>query len=261
MNNRLSQLFGRKSADILSIYFTAGFPRLDSSVDIMLALQDAGVDMAEVGVPFSDPMADGPTIQHSSSVALRNGMKLGLCLDQVAEARAAGVTMPLVLMGYLNQMMAFGIERLFERCAAVGIDALIVPDLPLDEYMAEWHDLCRRYDIPVVMLITPETSAERIRLIDEHTIDGSFIYMVSTASTTGARNSFGPAQTDYFSRIAAMGLSHPRLIGFGISNRATLSDACAYSSGAIIGSAFIKALEATPTPRAAVAALLDDLTR
>lgn len=242
--NRLQSLFERKHKDILSIYFTAGYPALDSVGEIITSLVDNGVDMIEVGVPFSDPMADGPVIQESSTIALRNGMTLNRLLDDVKEVRAKVPDTPLVLMGYVNPMMRMGIERLFERCKASGIDALIVPDLPFDIYMSDFRDLCRKYDIPMIMLITPETSEERIRLIDEH-CDG-FIYMVSSAATTGTRDSFGEAQLEYFNRVNGMDLKHNRLIGFGISNARTLGDAQANASGAIIGSKFIKCLGAHP---------------
>lgn len=252
--NRLQSLFSRKSSDILSVFLTAGFPRLDSTVEIIRELDRRGVDMVEIGVPFSDPMADGTVIQHSSSIALDNGMSLSLLFDQVAEARKEIKDMPFVLMGYLNPMLRYGIERVFARCRETGIDAIIIPDLPFAEYMREYKPLCEKYGIDLIMLITPETSPERIHLIDEHC--SGFIYMVSTASTTGTKDRFTDEQTAYFRRIASMGLNHPRLIGFGISTPSTMADACANSSGAIIGSLFIKCLERNPTPAEAVADLL-----
>lgn len=252
--NRLQSLFSRKSSDILSVFLTAGFPRLDSTVEIIRELDRRGVDMVEIGVPFSDPMADGTVIQHSSSIALDNGMSLSLLFDQVAEARKEVKDMPFVLMGYLNPMLRYGIERVFARCRETGIDAIIIPDLPFAEYMREYKPLCEKYGIDLIMLITPETSPERIHLIDEHC--SGFIYMVSTASTTGTKDRFTDEQTTYFRRIASMGLNHPRLIGFGISTPSTMADACANSSGAIIGSLFIKCLERNSTPAEAVADLL-----
>ncbi|MCX4369602.1 MAG: tryptophan synthase subunit alpha [Duncaniella sp.] len=252
--NRLQSLFSRKSSDILSVFLTAGFPRLDSTVEIIRELDRRGVDMVEIGVPFSDPMADGTVIQHSSSIALDNGMSLSLLFDQVAEVRKEVKDMPFVLMGYLNPMLRYGIERVFARCRETGIDAIIIPDLPFAEYMREYKPLCEKYGIDLIMLITPETSPERIHLIDEHC--SGFIYMVSTASTTGTKDRFTDEQTAYFRRIASMGLNHPRLIGFGISTPSTMADACANSSGAIIGSLFIKCLERNPTPAEAVADLL-----
>lgn len=193
-------------------------------------------------------------IQESSTVALRNGMNLSLLLDQVAEARKEVTDVPMILMGYLNPMMQYGIERLFARCKEAGIDALIIPDLPFNEYMRDFRELCRKYDLPMIMLITRETSEERIRLIDDN-CDG-FIYMVSAAATTGTRDSFGPAQLDYFRRINRLDLRHMRLIGFGISNPTTLAEACDNASGAIIGSLFVKCLASTSTPSEAVGKLL-----
>ena len=255
---RLQNLFGRKHNDILSVYFTAGFPSLGSTGEIITSLVADGVDMIEVGAPFSDPMADGKVIQGSSTVALRNGMTLSLLLDQVEEVRPKVPDTPLILMGYLNPMMRFGIQRLFERCAKAGIDALIIPDLPFADYLRDFKQLCDDYSIPVIMLVTPETSAERIRLIDQH-CDG-FIYAVSTASTTGTRDSFTPDQVAYFTRLRDMNLRHPFLIGFGISNPATFRDACDNAAGAIIGSKFIRCLEASPTDiPAAVNALVSAL--
>lgn len=256
--NRLQNLFGRRpDGNLLSVYFTAGFPTINSTIPIIKTLEEAGADMIEVGVPFSDPMADGPVIQESSSIALKNGTNLDLILNQVQEARSTGSEIPLVLMGYLNPMMQYGIERLFARCRECGIDALIVPDLPFDEYISTFKELCDRYDIPLIMLITPETSPERIRLIDEH-CDG-FIYMVSAAATTGTRDTFGPEQLEYFKRVNDMGLKHHRLIGFGISNPSTLSQAQSHSAGAIIGSLFIKCLKQTDSIPEAVSKLMKTL--
>lgn len=250
--NRLQSLFGRKENNILSVYFTAGFPTLESTGDIIRSLATAGVDMIEVGVPFSDPMADGVVIQRSSTVALRNGMNLHLLLDQVEKTRKeaelssdrATSEIPLILMGYLNPMIQFGIEKLFQRCSEAGIDAMIIPDLPFDEYLRLYKPLCEKYGIDMIMLITPETSEERIRLIDKEC--SGFIYMVSAASTTGTRDSFGEEQLSYFHRINNMPLAHKRLIGFGISNPSTMKEACSASSGAIVGSLFIKCLEKHP---------------
>lgn len=255
--NRLHKLFERKPTDILSIYFTCGYPHADSTVEIVKALADGGIDMVEIGVPFSDPMADGPVIQESSTVALRNGMTLNKLLDQIAEARREVTELPMVLMGYLNPMMQYGIERLFKRCKEIGIDALIIPDLPFHEYKRDFKGLCREYDIPMIMLITPETSEERIKLIDEN-CDG-FIYMVSAASTTGTKDKFGDAQLDYFRKVNDLELRHKRLIGFGISNPVTLHEAWKYSSGAIIGSLFIKCLAKTNTPAQAVQLLKETI--
>lgn len=257
--NRLDKLFERKSGNLLSVYFTCGFPHLDDTAEIITTLSQKGVDMIEVGVPFSDPMADGPVIQHSSTIALKNGMKLRILLDQVAQARPQADDTPLVLMGYMNPMIQYGIERLFKRCKEVGIDALIVPDLPFADYLRDYQPLCRQYDIPLIMLITPETSDERIHFIDDN-CDG-FIYMVSAASTTGTKEKFGDAQLEYFNRIDALSLKHHRLIGFGISNPGTMQAACQHSSGGIIGSLFIKCLERNDSIPAAVDDLLTTIGR
>lgn len=258
--NNLTNLLSNKKQDLLSVYFTAGYPTLDSTVEVMDALCKSGkVDMIEVGIPFSDPMADGPVIQNSGTIALRNGMNLRLLLDQVEEARRRNPDVPFIAMGYLNPIMQMGAENFFRRAKEAGIDAVIIPDLPFDTYMSEYKDLSQKYDIPMIMLITPETSEERIHLIDDH-CDG-FIYMVSAASTTGARDRFNDEQLSYFKRINDMDLKHQRLIGFGISNGQTFSEACQYSSGAIIGSQFIKCLTEAPTPQAAVADLLARIGR
>lgn len=257
--NRLTNLLNKKTKDLLSVYFTAGFPNLDSTAEVIDALCAANIDMIEIGIPFSDPMADGVVIQNSGAAALHNGMTLSLLLDQVQQARMRNPHTPFIAMGYLNPIMQMGAERFFNRAKDAGIDAVIIPDLPFDIYMQEYQALSRRYDLPMIMLITPETSDERIRMIDEH-CDG-FIYMVSAASTTGARDRFTTEQTDYFKRINAMNLKHLRLIGFGISNAGTYNDACANSSGAIIGSQFINLLASSASPAEAVEALLKKIGR
>lgn len=257
--NRLKKLLDEKRNGLLAVYFTAGYPALDSTVPVIDALCAEGADIIEVGIPFSDPMADGPVIQESGAAALRNGMTLNTLLDQVREARAKNPATPFVAMGYLNPIMQMGPENFFARAKDSGIDAVIIPDLPFGVYMDEYKELSDKYDIPVIMLITPETSDERIRLIDEH-CEG-FIYMVSSASTTGARDSFGDAQTAYFRHIDGLGLKHPRLVGFGISNKPTYDAACSNASGAIIGSQFIKLLGTEPTPRDAARALMQRIGR
>ena len=257
--NRLTELLDKKRENLLAVYFTAGFPHKDSTAEVIDALCGAGADIIEIGIPFSDPMADGAVIQHSSNVALQNGMSLSLLLEQVKEGRKRNPDVPFVAMGYLNPIMQMGSENFFSRAKESGVDGLIIPDLPFDIYMKEYRDLSLRYDLPVIMLITPETSEDRIRLIDEH-CDG-FIYMVSTASTTGARDRFPEEAVSYFRRIDSMGFCHPRLIGFGISNAATYDDACRYSSGAIIGSQFIKFLESEATPAKAAEALMNKIGR
>jgi len=224
---------------LLSIYFTAGYPGLHDTVAIIESLEKAGVDMVEIGLPFSDPLADGPTIQESSTAALNNGMHTELLFEQLKDIRKT-VSIPLVLMGYFNPMLQYGVEAFCEKCHEIGIDGIIMPDLPLDVYQAEYEAIYKKYDLINVFLITPQTSDERIRAIDEAS-DG-FIYMVSSASTTGAKSGFGREQEDYFERIASLRLKNPQIVGFGISNAETFNAATKKTKGAIIGSAFIKHL-------------------
>ncbi|MFV0417768.1 MAG: tryptophan synthase subunit alpha [Dysgonomonas sp.] len=256
--NRIKQLFEKKQKDILSIYFTAGFPQLDDTCDVIRELEANGIDLIEVGIPFSDPMADGPTIQDSGTIALRNGMTLNILFDQLKDIRK-DVNIPLIMMGYLNPIMQYGFENFCKRCNEIGIDGAIIPDLPFNDYIKEYKPVADKYDVKIVMLITPETSDERIRLIDEHT-DG-FIYMVSSAATTGAQKSFDEKKQEYFRRINAMNLRNPRLIGFGISNKATLDAAQANASGAIIGSKFITLLKESKDVKEAVKALKETLSK
>lgn len=254
--NRIKQLFEKKQTDILSIYFTAGFPHLNDTCEVIRELEKNGIDLIEIGIPFSDPMADGPTIQESGTIALHNGMSLKTLFNQLMDIRR-DVSIPLIMMGYLNPIMQFGFEHFCQQCQAVGVDGAIIPDLPFNDYLKEYKPIADRYDIKIIMLITPETSEERIRLIDEHT-DG-FIYMVSSASTTGAQSSFDAQKQAYFKKIDAMNLRNPRLIGFGISNKATLEAAQANSNGAIIGSKFITLLKESPTIQSAVHGLIKAL--
>lgn len=254
--NRIKQLFESKQKDILSIYFTAGYPNLNDTCDVLRELQANGIDLIEIGIPFSDPMADGPTIQASGTVALRNGMTLRILFDQLKDIRK-DVTIPLILMGYLNPIMQYGFENFCKKCKEVGVDGAIIPDLPFNDYIEEYKPIADKYAIKIVMLITPETSDERVRLIDEHT-DG-FIYMVSSASTTGAQKSFDDDKQAYFRKINSMDLRNPRLIGFGISNKATLDAAQANASGAIIGSKFITLLKESATIKEAVSELKKSL--
>lgn len=256
--NRIKQLFETKQKGILSIYFTAGFPKIDDTVDVIKELEANGIDLIEIGIPFSDPMADGPTIQASGTVALRNGMTLSKLFEQLKDIRKE-VSIPLILMGYLNPIMQYGFENFCEKCQEVGIDGTIIPDLPFNDYIKEYKPIADKYNVKVVMLITPETSDERIRFIDEHT-DG-FIYMVSSAATTGAQKSFDDQKQAYFKRINAMNLRNPRLIGFGISNKATLEAAQANASGAIIGSKFITLLQEAKNIKEAVADLKSSLDK
>ncbi|MBO4431456.1 MAG: tryptophan synthase subunit alpha [Bacteroidaceae bacterium] len=254
--NRINQLFATKREKILSIYFCAGHPTLEGTADTIRTLEQKGVDMIEVGIPFSDPMADGPVIQDAATKALRNGMSLKKLFSQLEGIRPE-VKMPLILMGYLNPIMQFGFDAFCQRCVEVGIDGVIIPDLPFKDYLEEYKPIADKYDIRIIMLITPETSDERIRFIDEHT-DG-FIYMVSSAATTGAQKEFGDQKQAYFSRIKAMNLKHPCMIGFGISNYQTLYTAQQNAAGAIIGSKFVNLLEETQNAAQAMDKLQDAL--
>ena len=256
--NRITNLFNTKKDGILSVYFTAGYPALDDTTKILKELQAKGIDMVEVGIPFSDPMADGPVIQEAATQALHNGMSLRLLFDQLKDIRKE-VRIPIILMGYLNPIMQFGFEAFCRKCVETGVDGMIIPDLPFADYMADYKAIAERYDLKMIMLITPETSEERIRLIDEHT-DG-FIYMVSSAATTGAQQSFNEQKQAYFRRINGMNLQNPRLVGFGISNKATFDAASSNSSGTIIGSKFIQLLKSETTIPGAVDALLEGLKK
>ena len=254
--NSINALFQKKEQEILSVYFTAGFPSINAAEDILPALQSAGIDLVEVGIPFSDPLADGPVIQESSTIALRNGMNLHLLFAQLEKIKDK-LHIPLILMGYLNPVMQYGFENFCEDCQRTGISGMIIPDLPFNDYLNEYKPIADRYDLKIILLITPETSDERIRLIDEHT-DG-FIYMVSSAATTGVQNRFDEKRLDYFRRIGRMNLRNPLLIGFGISNHETLSAAFEHAAGAIIGSKFIRLLAEEKNPEAAVGKLLEAL--
>ncbi|MCC8142821.1 MAG: tryptophan synthase subunit alpha [Tannerellaceae bacterium] len=256
--NRITHLFETKKHGILSVYFTAGYPQLNDTRTVLAELQQKGIDMVEVGIPFSDPMADGPVIQEASTVALRNGMSQRLLFEQL-EGMREEITIPVILMGYLNPIMQYGFENLCQSCAKVGVDGIIIPDLPFADYLAEYKDIAKKYDIKIVMLITPETSDERVRLIDEHT--EGFIYMVSSAATTGAQQSFNEQKQAYFRKINSMNLHNPRLVGFGISNKATFDAACDNSSGAIIGSKFIQLLGSESSIPIAVDKLLEAISK
>ena len=237
--NRIDQKF-RENKKLLSIYFSAGFPNLDDTVPILKKLQTAGVDMVEIGLPFSDPLADGPTIQASSSQAILNGMTTEKLFSQLEGIRKH-IKIPLVLMGYFNPMMQYGIEKFCSRCETIGIDGIIIPDLPVDVYHENYKALFDKHGLYNMFLITPQTSEARIKYIDK--VSNGFIYMVSSASVTGAKSTFGNTQTEYFKRIATLKLKTPTVIGFGISNQETYKIACDHSRGAIIGSAFIQFLE------------------
>jgi tryptophan synthase alpha chain len=239
--NRIDKLFKEKQSEILSIYFTAGYPHIDSTVEIVRSLQDAGADMIEIGMPFSDPMADGPVIQHSNEVALKNGMSLSLLFRQLAGIRK-DLKIPLLLMGYLNPVIQYGVENFCRSCEETGIDGVILPDLPPLVFKEEYKAVFDKYNICNILLITPQSSPERVSEIDK--ISNAFIYIVSSSAVTGTRSGFSDTHLNYFSRIKDMKLSNHRLIGFGISDNKTFRAACEYSSGAIIGSAFVKILGA-----------------
>ncbi|MCK0158416.1 tryptophan synthase subunit alpha [Cellulophaga sp. F20128] len=240
MKNRIHSKM-QEDKKLLSIYFTAGYPALNNTVQILEDLEKNGVDMVEIGLPFSDPLADGPTIQASSSKALKNGMTTAVLFDQLKDIRKT-VSIPLILMGYFNPMMQYGVEAFCKKCQEIGIDGLIIPDLPVAVYHEEYQPIFEKYGLINVFLITPQTDDERIRYIDS--VSNGFIYMVSSASVTGSQSGFGNTQQDYFKRIAAMQLKNPQIVGFGISNSETFTQATTDAKGAIIGSAFIKHLTA-----------------
>ena len=236
--NRIHQKL-TEDKKLLSIYFSAGYPKLNDTVSIIENLEKNGVDMIEIGLPFSDPLADGPTIQASSTQALKNGMTSDILFNQLKDIRKT-VNIPLIIMGYFNPMFQYGIEAFCKKCQEIGIDGLIIPDLPVDVYNDHYKSIFNDYGLINIFLITPQTSEERIRFIDS--ISDGFIYMVSSASVTGSSNSFGDEQSSYFKRIANMNLKNPQIVGFGISNNDTFTQASKYAKGAIIGSAFIKHL-------------------
>lgn len=237
--NRIDKLFSEKKTNILSIYFTAGYPNLDSTAGIIRTLAEAGADMIEIGMPFSDPMADGPVIQNSNQVALKNGMNLKLLFKQLCEIRKE-VEIPMLLMGYLNPVLQFGVENFCLECSRTGIDGVILPDLPPQIFTEEYIALFTKYDIYNILLISPQSSSERILALDK--ISRGFIYMVSSSSVTGTKSRFTDDQISYFRRVKDMNLKNPCLIGFGISNHGAFTDAGKYSRGGIIGSGFVKIL-------------------
>lgn len=239
--NRINQKL-QEDKKLLSIYFTAGYPNINDTVTVIQNLEKSGVDMIEIGLPFSDPLADGPTIQASSTKALHNGMTSEHLFEQLKDVRKT-VSIPLIIMGYFNPMLQYGVEEFCKKCQQVGIDGLIIPDLPVDVYHDNYQSIFEKYGLINVFLITPQTSDERIRYIDS--VSNGFIYMVSSASVTGSQSGFGDVQTDYFERIANMNLDNPQIVGFGISNNETFTQATKHAKGAIIGSAFVKHLTNT----------------
>ncbi len=257
--NRINQLFKSNPTKLLSLYFCAGAPKLENTAEVIKTLERKGINMIEIGIPFSDPMADGPIIQEAATTALRNGMSLRKLFSQLKDIRKE-VNIPLVMMGYLNPIIQYGFENFCKSCNEVGVDGVILPDLPFKDYMEEFKPIADKYDIRVIMLITPETSDERIRFIDDNT-DG-FIYMVSSAATTGAQKSFDEAKQAYFNHVHSLKLKNPTMIGFGISNKQTLESAQANANGAIIGSKFVQLLaEANGDAEIAVDKLYEALAK
>jgi len=242
-NHRIVDLIEKNNRGILSIYFTAGYPNLEDTMAIALHLQKSGADLIEIGIPYSDPVADGPTIQESNQRALENGMNLDLLMGQLKSTRA-DIGIPIILMGYFNPILQYGVERFCVDCQQRGIDGLIIPDLPVQEYLTHYQHIFKQHDLHSIFLITPQTSEARIRWIDENS--ESFIYAVSDSSITGAKRDINDRQIAYFERLQSMKLKHPFIIGFGISDQKTFNLACKFAKGAIIGSAFINVLrEAT----------------
>lgn len=239
--NRIDELFKRKKHNVLNVYCTAGYPALDSILPVMQSLQDNGADLVEIGMPYSDPLADGPVIQQSNMVALENGMSIHVLFEQL-EALRPTIQLPVILMGYMNPILQFGLEEFCQAAAKVGVDGLILPDLPMYEFETEYQPLFEKYDLRFIFLVTPETSEARIRKIDA--LSSGFLYAVSSSSTTG-NNKVISDQAGYFKKLQDLELQNPVLVGFGIKDKETFSAACEFSNGAIIGSAYIRALEGT----------------
>lgn len=237
--NRINKLFEQKKTNVLSIYFTAGYPNLNSTVEIAEALEKAGADFLEIGIPYSDPLADGPVIQASSLTAIENGMTIKVLFEQLKELRTR-VTIPVLLMGYLNPILQYGVERFCASCKEVGVDGVIAPDLPMYEYEEMYRTCFEDNQLSNVFLITPQTSDERIRKIDE--LSNGFIYVLSSSSTTGKNVSLSDITETYFSRLKNMNLKNPTMIGFGISDNKSFSKASEYANGAIVGTAFVRLL-------------------
>ncbi|MFN4284654.1 MAG: tryptophan synthase subunit alpha [Lacibacter sp.] len=250
--SRIQQLFERKKQRVLNVYCTAGFPRRDSTLQVLQALQQHGADLIELGMPYSDPLADGPVIQHSSAVALQQGMTLELLFQQLQNMRPA-IHVPVVLMGYMNPVLQYGFERFCRDADAVGVDGLILPDLPEYEFETEYGAVLQQYGLDFIFLVTPETSAERVRKLDA--LSSGFLYAVSSSSTTGAEKNMSDVSA-FIQRLNSMQLKNPILVGFGIKDKQSFDAACANANGAIIGSAYIKALEHAPDVTAATAAFL-----
>ena len=238
--NRITNLFKEKKNNILSIYFTAGYPSLNDSIEIIKTLDECNVDLIEIGMPFSDPIADGPIIQNSSNIAIDNGMNLNVLFDQLADIRKI-TEIPIILMGYVNPVYQFGYDKFIKKILDCHLDGLILPDLPFDDYKIQFKSIFDKKNLSFISLITPNTSEDRIKQIDNNS--NGFIYMVSSSSITGKKSSFNKNQIQYFNRINSLSLKNPKIIGFGISDKESFEQACKYSNGAIIGSNFIKSLD------------------
>jgi tryptophan synthase alpha chain len=258
-NNRITALFAEKSERLLNLYFTAGFPNLTDTRTVLQGLQTAGVNMVEIGMPYSDPVADGETIQQSNQAALENGMSLRVLFEQLAGFRTNSgtepITIPVLLMGYINPVLQFGVENFCRMCREVGVDGVILPDLPMNLFVEEYKATFDRYGILNIFLITPQTTDERIRLIDE--VSDGFIYMVSSASITGSVTGISPEMRAYFERVGNMNLRNPRLIGFGIKDRETFEAAAEFANGAIVGSAFVRHLHENGPDAAKIQAFVE----
>ncbi len=256
MVNRINELFDKKSKNILSVYFTSGYPKLNDTLEIIKELEANGVDLIEIGIPFSDPVADGPVIQYSSDIALKNGMTLNFLFKQLENIRDH-ISIPLILMGYFNPVIQYGIENFCRKCYTIGIDGTIIPDLPMDIYETDFKELFDRNNLQNIILITPQTSDLRIRKIDS--LSKGFIYMVSSSSTTGMKTNIVDSQSAYFERIKGMNLNAKLLAGFGIFDRSSFVKACLYTNGAIIGSAFIKAISGEGSIKEKVKAFVQNI--
>jgi len=244
--NRIKELFEKKKKNVLNVYCTAGYPQLESTVDVMKCLQSNGADLIELGMPYSDPLADGPVIQASSTKALQNGMTISKLFEQLQDFRKE-IDVPVVLMGYLNPLLQYGFENFCAKAAEVGIDGLIIPDIPMYEYENEYKEIIKKHHLDFIFLVTPETSEERIKMLDE--LSSGFLYAVSSSSITGSDKDFSAVE-DYLKRLKEMNLKNPILVGFGIKDKSTFQAACKYANGAIIGSAYIKAIENGETEEA-----------
>ncbi|MBO0938242.1 tryptophan synthase subunit alpha [Fibrella sp. HMF5335] len=254
--NRITDLFAQKSERLLSVYFTAGYPQLTDTRTVLRGLQQAGVDFVEIGMPYSDPVADGETIQQSNGVALENGMNLKTLFEQLADCRTE-ISMPILLMGYINPVLQFGVEAFCQKCQEVGVDGVIVPDLPFDLFVDEYKTIFDRYGILNIFMIAPQTSDARIRFIDE--VSDGFIYMVSSASITGSVSGISDTMLAYFERVRAMNLRNPRLIGFGINNQETFETACQFANGAFVGTAFIRHLQEKGTSAGSIQSFVNSI--